>query len=91
MLTLIEAAKVAQNGGNTYLAGIIELYAQSSDILQALPFTDIQGNALKYNREETLPGVGFRGVNEGYTESTGIINPVTEVLTIAGGDLDVDK
>jgi hypothetical protein len=90
-LTLIEAAKAAQNKGNTYLAGIIELYAQSSDILQALPFTNIQGNALKYNREEALPGVGFRGVNEGYTESTGILNPVTETLTIAGGDLDVDK
>lgn len=91
MLTLIEAAKVAQNKGDTYLSGIIELYAQSSDILQALPFINIQGNALKYNREETLPGVGFRGVNEAYTESTGIINPVTEVLSIAGGDLDVDK
>jgi hypothetical protein len=90
-LTLIEAAKVAQGKGDTYKAGIIELYAQSSDVLMNLPFTNIQGNALKYNQEEKLPGVGFRGVNEGYTESTGIINPVVETLTIAGGDLDVDK
>jgi hypothetical protein len=36
-------------------------------------------------------GIGFRGVNEAYTESTGVINPVTEPLVIAGGDLDVDK
>jgi hypothetical protein len=84
-LTLIEAAKVAGKNGDTYKQGIIELYAQSSDVLQFLPFTNIQGNALKYSREEALPGVGFRGVNEGY------INPVTETLTIAGGDLDVDK
>lgn len=91
MLTLIEAAKQADKNGNTYLSGIIELYAQGADILQYLPFQNIQGNALKYNREEALPGVGFRGVNEGYTESTGILNPVTETLAIAGGDLDVDK
>ena len=90
-LTLIEAAKNAAKNGDVYQAGIIELFPESSDVLMALPFTNIQGNALKYSREESLPGVGFRGVNEGYAESTGIINPVTETLTIAGGDLDVDK
>jgi len=52
---------------------------------------DIEGNAYRYNREQTLPGIGFRGVNEAYTESTGILNPITEPLVIAGGDLDVDK
>jgi hypothetical protein len=30
-------------------------------------------------------------VNESYTASTGILNPITESLVIAGGDLDVDK
>jgi hypothetical protein len=90
-VTLVEAAKHAQGRNDTVLSAIIELYAQSSDILQALPFIDIQGNALKYSREETLPGIGFRGVNGSYTESTGIVNPVTETLVIAGGDLDVDK
>lgn len=87
-LTLIEAAKLET--GDTVRRAIIELYAGSSDILMALPFTSIQGNALKYNREETLPGVGFRGVNEAYTASTGILNPLTENLVIAGGELDVD-
>jgi hypothetical protein len=72
-------------------SAIIELYAQGSEVLRMLPFDDIQGNALRYNREETLPGIGFRGVNEAYTESTGVINPVTEPLVIAGGDLDVDE
>lgn len=90
-VTLVEAAKHAQGRNDTVLSAIIALYAQSSDILQALPFTNIQGNALKYSREETLPGIGFRGVNGSYTESTGIVNPVTETLVIAGGDLDVDK
>ena len=87
-LTLVEAAKL--HSGDVVRSAIIELYARSSDILMALPFENISGNAYKYNREETLPGIGFRGVNEAYTESTGILNPITEPLVIAGGDLDVD-
>ena len=86
-LTLVEAAKQASD---PVQSAVIEMYAMSSDILAALPFETISGNALRYNREETLPGIGFRGVNESYTESTGVINPVTEPLVIAGGDLDVD-
>lgn len=88
-LTLIEAAKL--NPGEIIRNAIIEMYAGSSDILMNLPFESIEGNALKYNRETSLPGIGFRGVNEAYTASTGVINPLTEALVIAGGDLDVDK
>lgn len=88
-LTLVEAAKL--NPGNVIKNAIVELYAGSSDILMNLPFENISGNAMKYNREGALPGVGFRGVNESYTASTGILNPLTESLVIAGGDLDVDK
>lgn len=88
-LTLIEAAKLET--GDVYKSGIIELYAGSSDILRVLPWTDIQGNALKYNREGNLPGIGFRGVNEGFLATTGVLNPITEPLVIAGGDLDVDR
>lgn len=88
-LTLIEAAKL--ESGDVIRQAIIELYAGSSDILMALPFSNISGNAMKYNRESALPSVGFRGVNESYTASTGVLNPITEALVIAGGDLDVDK
>lgn len=88
-LTLVEAAKL--NSGDVLRSAIIELYARNSDVLMALPFDNIIGNSMRYNREDRLPGVGFRGVNEGYTESTGVLNPQIETLSIAGGDLDVDK
>ena len=88
-LTLLEAAKL--NTGDVFKAGVMMKFAETSDILRVLPFEGINGNSLKYNVEETLPGIGFRGVNESFTESTGIINPKVESLTIAGGDLDVDK
>ena len=88
-LTLLEAAKLVS--GDVQRAGIIELFARNSDILSALPFEDIPGGSLSYNQESALPGVAFRGVNEAYSESVGVINPVTEVLTISGGDMDVDR
>lgn len=88
-MTLLEAAKLS--AGNDLKQGVIEYYAGSSGILANLPFEDIQGNALKYNTEDTLPGIGFRGINETYTASNGVINPQTESLTIAGGTMDVDR
>lgn len=87
-LTLVEASKLAND---PIKSAIIEMFARASDILMALPYEDIAGNAIKYNREEVLPGVAFRGVNEAYTGSEGILNPLTEALVIAGGDLDVDN
>lgn len=88
-LTLVEAAKL--NSGEVLRSTVIEMFARASDILRVLPFKDIQGNAYKYSRESQLPGVAFRGVNEGYDESTGIVNPLIDPLVIVGGDLDVDR
>lgn len=88
-LTLVEAAKL--NSGQVKRSAVIEMFAQESDVLRVLPFDNIAGNALKYNREEALPGVAFRGVNESFDESTGVINPLVESLAIGGGDLDVDR
>ncbi len=89
-VTLLEAAKLAADNGETKRAAVIAMFAQASEWLAALPFDSIPGNAYAYNREGALPGVAFRGVNEAYPESAGVINPLTEALKIAGGDLDVD-
>jgi hypothetical protein len=88
-LTLIEASKL--NDGDVHRNAIIELFAANSDILRVLPFEDVPGGSLSYNQEGKLPGVAFRGFNESYAESVGVLNPQVEVLKIAGGDLDVDK
>lgn len=91
-LTLPEAAKLGPNPSDAdrLQAAVIRIFAESSDILRVAPFQTIAGNALAYNQEGVLPGIAFRGVNESYTASTGIINPQSEPLKIAGGDLDVD-
>jgi hypothetical protein len=89
-ITLLEAAKLALNAGETKRAGVIATFARTSAWLANLPFRNIPGNSYAYNTEGALPGIAFRGVNEAYVGSAGIINPNSEALRIAGGDLDVD-
>lgn len=87
-ITLAESAKLSQND---LQRGVIEMFVQQSPILDRLPLIEMEGNAYAYDEEATLPGVAFRDVNAGYTESTGTVNQKTETLKILGGDADVDK
>ncbi|MBT8411471.1 MAG: hypothetical protein KJP02_06725 [Octadecabacter sp.] len=88
-ITLVEASKL--NPGDVVRNAVIEMFARTSDLLRVMPFMAVPGGSYHYNQEGTLPGVAFRGVNEAYAESAGVVNPQVEVLRIAGGDLDVDK
>lgn len=87
-ISLAEAAKLSDN---ELQRGVIEVFREESPLMDLLRFIPIQGNGYTYNKEATLPGVAFRGVNEAYTESTGTVVPVTETLKILGGDADVDR
>ena len=88
MLTLAEASKLIQN---PLQRGVVETFARTSAVLERLPFMDVAGNAYSYNVEQTLPGIAFRDYNQSYTESTGVVNPVTEKLYIMGGISSVDR
>ena len=87
-LTLLEAAKLQQN---PLKKGVIEIFPRTSPVLERLPFWPIKGNAFTYNQESVLPGIAFRGLNESYTPDTGVLNPVTETLSILGGISQVDR
>lgn len=89
-ITLAEAAKLYAQRGEYFESAIVQMYAESNPLLAAMPFETIQGAALNFNREASLPGVAFRGVNESFTASTGVVQNLTEPLCIAGGTLDVD-
>lgn len=67
-MTVIEAAKLAQT---PLQSGVIETIAKNSGVLERLPFLPVSSNSYTSNLEETLPGIAFRAVGEGYTESTG--------------------
>jgi HK97 family phage major capsid protein len=87
-LTLTEAAKLSQD---VLLRGVIETIVTESEILKPLPFIDIVGNGLTYNRENTLPSANFYNVGDPWAESTPTFTQHTATLKILGGDADVDE
>lgn len=87
MLTVTEWEKL---NPTPLSSGVVEIFASENPVLAAMPFINVQGNSYRYNVEDTLPGIAFRSIGEGYTESTGVVNPEVESLTICGGDSDFD-
>ncbi len=87
-LTLAEGAKLSND---ILLKGVIETIVKDSPILQKLPFADVVGNALTYNRENALATAGFYAVGDPWVESTPTFTQLTAALTILGGDADVDN
>ncbi len=87
-LTLAEGAKLSND---VLLEGVIETVVKDSPVLQRLPFIEIVGNRLTYNRENAAATAGFFAVGESWTENTPTFTQVTVALSILGGDADVDN
>lgn len=87
-LTLTEASKLSND---TLLAGVIETIAQESPVIQRLPFIEIVGNGLTYNRENVAPTADFYSVGDDWQEDTPTFTQVTATLRILGGDADIDN
>lgn len=87
-LTLLEAMKIAPD---PLTKGVMRKFAASTEVLRVLPFEDIQGAAKEWNREKTLPSVGFRAINGTWTAAQGVVDKQLEPTVIAGGTLEVDR
>ncbi len=87
-LTLAEASKLSNDMLKT---GIIETIISESPVLQRLPFIEIAGNGLTYNRGNAAPTAAFYDVNSTWAENTPTFTQATATLKIMGGDADIDN
>src|SRR5215217_911953 len=87
-MTKVEAAKLTQD---MMLRGVIETIVTESMILELLPFMEVTGTSVTYNREATLPAATFYDPGDTWTEATPTFTQVTAALKIMGGDADVDN
>ena len=71
--------------------GVVSEITNESVFLRRLHFVPVNGFAYTYNRQKTLGGIAFRGLNESYTNDTGIVNPQVETLSIFGGEVRTDR
>lgn len=89
MKTLVEYAKGL--GTDSPERPLIEMFANSSDVMSAIPFDGLTGAVYEGFRQAALPTVGFRGINEPSTTGTGVLTPFQEASYIVDHDLDVDS
>ena len=87
-VTLAESAKLSQD---LLVAGVIENVVTVNPIFQIMPFDQIEGNALAYNRENALGDVQTLGVGDTITaKAAATFTPVTALLKTLIGDAEVD-
>ena len=87
--TLTEMAKLSND---VLLQGIVETIIKDSPLLQKMPFIEIVGNALTYNRELTLPAAEWHAANDDWATSPAItFSQQTATLKILGQNADVDN
>lgn len=69
----------------------IEMFAESTDLLNAIPVETVPNGRAEYQRPVSLGTPGRRSINEGYSESTGRTETVQFYTKLIGADVDVDK
>lgn len=87
-LTLSEAAKLTDD---LLLRGVIETVIAESSVLAVLPFMEVTGTAVTYNRENAAPSVDWYEAGDTWNEDTPTFSQETATLKILGGDADVDN
>lgn len=87
-VTLAESAKLTQD---MLIAGVIEATVSVNPIYNFLPFMEIEGNSLAYNRENVLGDVQYLGVGGTITaKGAATFTQVTTPLTTIIGDAEVN-
>ena len=87
--TLSEYAKLSNDA---VYQGVIETIIKDCPLLQLMPWIEIVGNALTYNRETTLPSAEWHAVNDDWTTSPAVtFTQKTATLAILGQNADVDN
>ena len=88
-VTLAESAKLSQD---MLVAGIIENIITVNPFYDVLPFQNIEGNSLAYNRENALGAAEWTGVGDTISagKAAATFTQVTSSLTTLVGDAEVN-
>lgn len=93
----ITLAQMKEGMSDKVKAGVIDVFLEESDILQALPFDDAVspsgGSTLTYGYvQEKLPGqTAFRALNTEYTPSQATVEKKSVDLKVFGGSFQIDR
>lgn len=86
--TLVELSKIEKD---TLRGTVIDTLLEDNPIMQIIPWETIGSLATTIVRMGTLPSVGFRKINEGYSVGTAALEQRVETISLMGAYFDVDK
>ena len=86
--TLSELSKIETD---TLRRSVIDTLLMESNPMQMIPWETIGKLSTTVVKIQDLPSVGFRKINEGYSEAVGHFEQKTEVISLLGGMIDTDK
>jgi hypothetical protein len=84
--TLLEQMKQTENPQKLFIMKELAV----SEMFQVVPLKNVDGGGEFFDREDELPDVDFRGVNEAQDDSTGTLDPQSSALKLFGGDVKTD-
>ncbi len=86
--TLVELSKIETD---TLRKSVIDTLLMESNVMEIVPWETIGALATTVVRMGTLPSVGFRKINEGYSKGTAALEHKVETISLMGGNFDTDK
>jgi hypothetical protein len=86
-LTKAQATLLTQD---MMLRGVIETVVTESPVLKYLPFDEVVGTAVTYNKELAVATAAWYDVGDTWTEGVGTFEQATAALKVVGGDADID-
>ena len=86
--TLADLSKIETD---TLRKSIMDTMLMESNVMQLCPWETIGQLATTIVRYASLPSVGFRKINEAFSESTGTLEKRVENISLMGGYIDTDK
>lgn len=86
--TLVELSKIETDPGRK---SVIDTLLMESNVMEIVPWETIGALSTNIVRMGTLPSVGFRKINAGFTVGTGALEQKVENISLMGGFFDTDK
>ena len=86
--TLVELSKIETDPGRK---SVIDTLLMEASLMEFVPWETIGALSTNIVRMGTLPSVGFRKINEGFTVGTAALEQKVENISLMGAFFDVDK
>lgn len=90
-INLADMAKLAVSNNDSLKLGVIQVFRNTSKLMDMLPFETTNELAIKFLRARALPTPAFRKIGNSYSSTKGDIEALEERIYLLGGNIDIDK